>query len=403
MYKRQVVLSVLIPIAQSLSLADVVKLGTLLLGFALCSYDVARIGNNRIKVFKLYLRHTLNRVVFDDVMYKFFHPDVPWYNIFTETILGKALCIYLLPSTSSQRTRLWQASLDVQEDQARNILFAPGGYQKNLLPKQFLGWLDKDDKTEKTDNQEHATWKDRKEKSLPNSVEKPVETSSSSCPSMAYAFTSEKKTITTRTKLKSESAIETQLVIGHANPANASSTSPLRNRNKNHDRSSQSQSAEQSESHPSVYERSATADTIRQIVGSAVADHMRVILRHCPDESHLTAMGLLSGLLLAFHLRISPRARGIALGILETTSVVGMSAITFGASSLAILKVNQANLHCYISRVLHWRRKMLSLLASPSDCNNHDSRRWIAFLCTGLRASLGIKACDQILHQHFRR
>lgn len=374
-----VVLSVLIPIAQSLSLATVVKLGSFLLGLALCSYDLARIGNNRLKVFKLYLRDRLKRVVFDDVMYKFFHPDVSWYKIFTETVLGKAICIYMLPSTSSQRTRLWQASLEIQEDQARNILFVPGGYQRNLLPKQFLGWLDNDDETEKRNNQENPTWKDRKGKYLPTFVEKPVDTTVSSCPSVGSAVASEKETITTSTKVKSESAIRTEPVNGHANPANASSSSPLCISNKNCDRSPQSQSAEQRESDPSVDERPSTADTVRQIVGSAVVDHMRLILQHCPDASQLTAMGLMSVLLLAFHLRVSPRARGIALGILETTSVVGMSAITFGASSLALLKVNENNLHCYISRVLHWRKKMLSLSEASSGGNTHDSRRWSAF------------------------
>ena len=356
-----VVISVLISVAQSLSWVSIAQLSLLFLGCAVACYDSASIGHDR---FRQFLNTQLEGIVWDDVMYKFFHPDITWYSYFTETFLGQAAWVYLFPSTPAQRRHLLQATLNIHdEDQAQQILFAPGGYKTMLLPESFLQWLDGDKK-----RQTALGGSVKREGKYANIiVENTCDGDAVSSSSSVSGQTTEKESI-----LDFEASVE----VNHHNKS--SLTTEKLNKEKggkkivdgNAQHSRQPNNAPE-EAIPSI------SDTMQSVIFETVADQFRDLLAYAPDSKQIATLGLAAAVSLATQLRFSKRSRNIALGFLEASSVVGLSAITVGAGSLFLAKssvamggfqVNERNLVSYISAILNWRKGMAGL----SSCSNAD-------------------------------
>lgn len=400
-----VVTSVLISLAQTLTWVAIIQSSLLFVGCAVACYDSASIGHDR---FRRFVRTQLEGIVWDDVLHKFFHPDFSWYNFFTKTFVGQAAWVYLFPSTPEQRRHLLQATLNINdEDQAQQILFAPGGYQKMLLPDSFLQWLEGGEK-------KHNTGVMEREGSIKSKDE---------CANIIVVETVlEGDTMSSST---SESVSELDTSDGTAHPKNPS---PLPTEklvrenggtNKNSsEKSTQHQQRQRQPKDASAYIIPSIAETMQSVIVEAVSNQIRKLLVYTPNQKQTAALGVAAAVSLAMQLRWSKRSRTMALGFLEASSISGLSAVTAGAGSMFLAKgafalgnfqLNERNLVSYISTILNWRNNMKEVSGSSTDVgsesNTSKSRRdWrkLYYAAAVVMLLIGLKKRKQARQQQVR-
>lgn len=355
--------SVVLTLLQNLSVLAIVQLSLLLIGIIFSCYDTVRLGHGRLRE---YMRRQLDATVWDNALYNFFHPNYDWYTFLTETMLGQ-VWIYILPLTASQRVRLLQASLGVDEQEAQNILFAPGGYKNMLLPDSVLNWLEGE---KKNGANEIAVSSDKVTDDyaeVTTSADVDAESSTSSegiSPTAADCTTDEVHS----SRLGSEVGVLKE-----------SSTEENVKRTQSVNRKDCTPRKTQLQEPPSL--RATIASIFLEYV---VQGQLSPALGYMPEPRHIKTAGIAAATALALQLRCSRRARGIVLSILEASSVAGLTAVTMGAASILLAKrkiphetfhVNERNLCSHVSNVLQWRQHLLDLFSS-SENNNNNKKRW---------------------------
>lgn len=367
-----VVTSILCSVLKSLSWCTIAQMSLLILGCAISCYDSANIGHHR---FRRYVKTQLEGIVWDDVMYKFFHPDFVWYKYFTETLLGQAAWVYAFPATPTQRRQLLQSTLNIpDEEEARRILFAPGGYQELLLPQSFLKWLKQDGTADTSCNlgenraiQSCVGQPENREKEVGNEMAGDAASSSSSVSGQA----SEK-----------ESAINFEASEISFPDITGTLTSEKCTTRRNEKKTSEWCAPSQTASPPTAPVPS-VKDTMQSIIFETLSSQFQDLLAFTPDKKQTAALGLVAAASLALQLRYSKRSRNIALGFLEASSVAGLSAITMGAGSLFLAKstfetgsfqLDAKSLVPYIKTLLSWKKAVTDRRTNRASDDSND--RW---------------------------
>ncbi|CAB9500223.1 expressed unknown protein [Seminavis robusta] len=293
---------------RTLSWFSFAQLGLLFFGFALLVVDARRVGERQCRAI---IQRWLDSVVWDDALILFFKPAFSWYGLFTETILGQAMWMYSLPATASQRVTLTQASLGVDEQTANRILFEPGGFKQELFPKSFLRWLDGDTTTETKDSEDHSS-SDSEE---PKSEEPAAEDQNDSEPK----------------NLSTEEGFQIVTKPGQltSDPQKQSSNEIV-----------ESSTISNNVSRDYVL----LSKTIQSILRKTLMEHLHQMLKFGNQESKIVAaVGLAATVSLAIQLRISSRARKIAIFLLEMASLAGLSSVIMGALTLLTALPSDAN------------------------------------------------------------
>lgn len=379
------VFSIGISMLQCLSFLSIVQLSVVLVGVSLCCYDAARIGQEQLRGF---LRRQLENTVWDEALYKFFHPDYEWYKFFTETMIGQAW-IYILPLTSSQRVRLLQASLGITEEEARAILFQPGGYKHMLLPESFLNWLEGERKIGALD-MSICSENNTDEYAEVVTVHEDADSTSSSEARPSLTAVSPRSIVDGGeyhvrypSRVGQELEIAEQQSSASHQQRNRQTTQPKRYCG----RQPTINTMKKEEVPPSL---SATITSI--FLEYVVQGNLSPAMQYLLDSQHIQTVGIAAAAALTLQLRFSPRARNILMGTLEASSVVGLSAISLGAASLLFakktlptgqLRVNERNLYSYISRVMQWRKSLVGILSSGNETSG-NTRRIKAALCAAV-------------------
>ena len=367
-----VLISVAFSVLQSLSWISIAQMSLLFLGCALSCYDSASIGHSR---FRRYLKTQLEGIVWDDVMYKFFHPDFVWYKYFTETLLGQAAWVYAFPSTKTQRRQLLQSTLNIRdEDEAQRILFTPGGYKKLLLPQSFVRWLEDEGGNSEGDHSiQGSTGKQDSCLDMPRHETACGDAGSTSSSVSGQASEKEstidfeapefllshnKSTLTTEKLIRKEGKKKTSKGDTTRSQATNVHTTPV----------------------PSI------KDTMQSIVFETISTQLQDLLAYTPNKKETAALGVLAAASLAVQFRCSKRSRNIALGFLEASSLAGLSGIAMGAGGLLLakstfetgsFKLNARNLVPYIKAALSWKKGV----AGGSQANRGDNERWRKACC----------------------
>lgn len=365
-------LSVAVSIAQSLSLAAIIQLNLLGLGIVLLSYDSARVGHEQLRSF---LRRKVNAIVWDDMMYLFWHPNFDWWKVFVETFVGQASWMYILPSTSAQRMQLVQAALRVDEQEAQRILFAPGGYQNLLLPRTFVKWLEDGPSSNERNCDDQSVDRPRRIVDA-TTLEDLGSTPSSSSSS--------------ETSLVKECHSDSEVFVEHADAIGAAST--LDNDNASHNKSSSVTAQNKSIDRPPSMN-----ETMKSIIYKTLSDQLKDVLTYGPDPKQLATVGVTAAAALALQLRYSSRSRRIAMGVLEGSALAGLSTIGLGAASLLLAKtfgpggnfpIREGNIVTYISKVLQLRTSLLGLRPSNTGGEPDNNRYKRGVVCAAIVAVL---------------
>ncbi len=125
-----------LPYLLELSIETLVCLALFVMGIIVTLFDVVFFAESSLR------RRTaqfLDNLVLDNVLKSWFDPETGWMASIMAFWVGNAT-MYTLPTTDAQRIRLVQSSLWTSDEQARNILFAPGGF-KVMLPETLQLWL----------------------------------------------------------------------------------------------------------------------------------------------------------------------------------------------------------------------------------------------------------------------
>ena len=374
-----VLVSIAISVLQNLSWLSITQISLLGFGCALACYDSVHVGHNR---FRRYLKVWLEDIVWDDVMYKFFHPDFVWYKYFTETLLGQAAWVYALPSTPTQRRHLLQSTLNIMdEDEARRILFVPGGYQKLLLPESFLRWLDNDGADQCRGN----TRENRSMHSSEGRQEHCVDSAGNDMASSGDAASSSSSVSGQASEQESEIDFEAP---EFSIPFIARSSTAKKYTNKEDEKektegSALNQPTTRTTARPPTTPIPSIKDTMQSIIFDTLSTQFQDFLAVAPDRKQTAALGLCAAASLAFQLRYSKRSRSIALGFLEASSVAGLSAMTLGAGVLFLGKctsetgsfqLNAKSLVPYIKTILSWKKVVTNSSTGRTSDSHHD--RW---------------------------
>jgi hypothetical protein len=363
------VFSIAISVLQALSPLAIIQLILLLIGITLSCYDLSRISNNNIRAF---LKRQIDSVVWDDALYKFFHPEMTWFRLFTETLIGQAW-MYCLPFTSAQRVRLLQATLRIDEVRAQHILFAPGGFKEMLLPQSFLRYLDGGDVPAIEGSQ-----------IIRNSC---------------------KDFIVITSDGDAESSSSSEAVSSSSEGLDSQVSGPDRSSIAVPGTKTDTTSQDKKESMATVT-TPALPYTISSVMLELISTQLSEIVAYSRDSRAINALGIAAAAGLALQLRFSSRARKIILGVLETASITGLSAVAFGAAGLALTKavlpkgpfhVDERNLHKYIGFVLHCRKTLSESFSSDKD--NGQKRLKALVYATLVLLCLGIKRH----RQHYRQ
>lgn len=349
-----VLISVAFSVLQNLSWLSIAQMSILFLGCAVSCYDSASIGRSR---FRRYVKTRLEGIVWDDVMYKFFHPDFVWYKYFTETLLGQAAWVYAFPSTPTQRRQLLQSTLNIHdEDEAHRVLFAPGGYKELLLPQSFLRWLENERDSSSTSEGGHSITESstgKKESCLDIPGHETACGDAGSSSSSVSGQTSEK-----------ESTIDfeaSEFSLSH-NRTTLTTEKLIRKEGK--------KKTNEGDTHRSQTTNIPTAtlpsikDTMQSIISETISTQLQDFLAYTPNKKQTAALGVLAAASLAVQFRCSKRSRNIALGFLEASSLAGLSAVTMGTGGLLLAKntfemgsfqLNARTLVPYIKAALSWK------------------------------------------------
>lgn len=129
-------LSFLIPFVLQLSTNTQIHLAVAALGVLCFCCDVWTYAESQIKsAFKIYL----DAFVLDDFLRAIYDPEYGLVAMFVGGFMG-ASTMYGLHLSAEQKTRLIQASLCINYDQANSLLMEPGGC-KTFLPPAIQSWL----------------------------------------------------------------------------------------------------------------------------------------------------------------------------------------------------------------------------------------------------------------------
>ena len=141
-------LSVVVPFLQQLSIWTLTRGCLLLFATALALHDASRWCIRRVR---LSLQKSAQKIVLDDVLLAIFHPETGVISLLVGSFLGNAAMYSFLPTTPDQRVVLVQHALDgiveahhpPQEEalqRAHEILREPGGFLR-LVPSSLQNWL----------------------------------------------------------------------------------------------------------------------------------------------------------------------------------------------------------------------------------------------------------------------
>ena len=131
-----VVSTVALPYLFQLSNATLFKVAIFCLGIALFCKDLLSVTETKLRGF---LARKIDGIILDDFLRSIYDPETGWIASIVGTSVGNAT-MYALPMDSEQRTKLMQATLWVDQTQARTILSEPGGC-RYLFPESFQKWL----------------------------------------------------------------------------------------------------------------------------------------------------------------------------------------------------------------------------------------------------------------------
>jgi len=363
-----VVVSILVYVVQTLSWTALAQIGLLGLGCLLTCYDSVRIGHDR---FREYVNEQLEGLVWDDVLYKFFHPNVIWWRYFTDTFLGHAAWAYWLPSTPEQRRRLLQATLHLDnESDAQHILFSPGGYKHVVLPNFVLKWLDgagKNDVNVAATNEATTTNQ--------NSVE-------------TISIDEDHVVIGGKPTVEGDTDSSASSVSGLVNEAEFPEEVFSRSKGRNLATSQRTENKSKEKKTLTAPADPSLAETFQAVLFDTVTESVKNLLSYTPNQKQTAAVGLAAALSLGVQLRYSKRSRAIALGFLEASSVAGLSAVAVGSGSLLLTKMlfsnqlHEGNIVSYMSILLKWRKNVRKLLSSAdSSVSGGQGDRYKKWAC----------------------
>jgi hypothetical protein len=324
------------------------------LGISLTWFDMVNVGERLCHV---YLQRQLDGAVWDDMLRRVFNSSFDWVALLTTNLVGQAMWMYSLPFTASQRTKLLQAALGVDEKTATHILFEPGGFKELLFPKSFLVWL----------QGKYPGWedKDASTSQLGSATRIVIEGDSSASGGSALSET------WVSSQTESEQFDSDQCPTDQEIPKI---------------------SAHADNSLTSKRDCTANFTMLSKIIKEIIRD--AVLVRTGLDSTHVGTVGLGAAASLLFHLRLSRRARSILMFVLEASLMAGLSTIFFG--SLALISSLPKQKHGGI------QRNVLTGVAETTPLVDTTGRR-VAVSSLILLALLAWKKCGRMNHSFINR
>jgi len=321
-----VLLTLLIPAIQQLSLETAIRISILLFGCALFFRDVQAVIGEQIR--SSFHKH-LDQLVLDEWLRSIFDPVDGWIACFVATFLGNA-AMYSLPTSEEQRTRLVQSALWIDEPKARSLLREPGGI-KHLLPPSTQAWLEQRPQQETTMRFVDAEC---------NSTASSESTDSKDRTPTKFEFS--KSLMSEKLGVGREIQFSISPVYHEADGRSAAETqSNEGDKEVQDDRGSttRQRGANCEPSQPSMLMDE--PPLLYQVLGSIVQDMLsnkaKALLQSVPEGSlEITCLTATSALLL--QLRYSRRAREILWNVLQGSTCLGLAAVLFGTVSALLAK-----------------------------------------------------------------
>jgi len=122
-----------------LSISVLCKIIILTIGAAVMYSDMTRLIQKQVKAT---IKSTTKDIVLDDILRAIFDPEYGIIPVIIGTFLGNS-AMYALPMSPEQKTKLMQATLGGEYEDARTVLCEPGGCRA-LLPQSMQTWLEED-------------------------------------------------------------------------------------------------------------------------------------------------------------------------------------------------------------------------------------------------------------------
>jgi hypothetical protein len=272
---------------------QVVLLG---LGISLTGFDMVKVGERLCHV---YLQRQLDGAVWDDILRRVFNSRFDWVALLTTNLVGQAMWMYSLPFTASQRTKLLQAALGVNEKTATHILFEPGGFKEVLFPRSFLVWLES--KCPGCEDEDAIN------SQLGSATRVVIEGNSSASGGSAL----------------SETWVSSQTESEQFDSGQCPTAQEMSKICAHTDNSLMSQG-------DCTANFTMLSNIFKEIIRDAVLEKTGL------DSTHVATVGLGAAASLVFHLRLSRRARSILMFVLEASLMAGLSTVFFGSLALII-------------------------------------------------------------------
>jgi hypothetical protein len=327
-----VVSSVAVPYLLQLSQDTVLKITILILGLILLCRDLVSVTEHQLRVF---IGRKLDGIILDDFLRSIYDPETGWVASIIGTCAGNAT-MYALPMDAEQRTKLMQATLWVDQTQARSILSEPGGC-KQLLPEAFQRWL-----RQKTDDFEEVENYSTRNNHYPTSTAKNVPTPIMRLDSEEYVIKEVDTASTSAGSTHTEEELKEKFDYSTRVPRNIHGEEWMHEHSEDEfqetgDRDSRNQTQQAphilpQEEFSSSFEENPTdpMKVMLQILWDLISDKMKVYSQMIP-ESTVETVGFTAAAALALHLGYRKNARVAVAGAVEGLFALGLSGAAVGA------------------------------------------------------------------------
>jgi len=359
-----ILISVVYPLLNDISIQSWIQIAFFCTGLAMTVLDVFRLAQEKTRSS---LQTLVKSIVLDDILRALFDKE-GLFAVMVSTFVGNAAMYNFV--NEDQRTRLVGACFGTHQREADTILHSPGGILK-LFPDFIQHWVN-DDK-ERWDGEEEGTMKHHIVEEQQNThAGKIGHHNGSRCPKVPLDNNTKSPTqikFSNQSSPAWDDASESSSSNESSSEGVDDSTGPLRTKTGEHDdeidasvrvasRGGQSPTSS-TQTHrmrtqnlpfpasggASCPSRSVNTtpklDNFEEVLMSVVQEVMSTWVKNVchsvPDRS-MKAIGIAASLALVTHMRCSPRARNVVMGVMEGTAAFGVAGIALTSIGTLVAK-----------------------------------------------------------------